>query len=948
MAITHSIKFTASAKDALSEIEKYENKIVATAQTVDKYAASLGGGKILAQANNWVAAVDKIGGATRLTAAEQDKVNGVLDQAIQKYLALGKTAPTAMTDLYNATKKLPPVTESWADSVTKSAAGYLAGMATFETVKRIIGGTVAFLQESVTAAAEAQAAMSRLETAMRTSGVATDGNRQAFKALADEMQRTTVYEDDQIVALEAMATQLGVLPSQMEGAVKAAANLASGLGVDLETAMRMIVKANNESYTAFSKLGIAIDETRAKAEGLPYILEQINAGLGGQAAAEVETYAGQLKQLANEWGNLKEQIGNLVVANGLLADSLGGVTDLLRGANAATVTWGNTISVVAAMALRGGLPSVVEELLRLGKVPPPTLDPKGISDGAMAMRKALDGVNESLDTLLKKAKDQAAKDLEVAEKAAERAAEAIRQFNASMRGMDALPTWVKINSAIKETPPLLERVGDAIDGIPPMLDRMKNSTEAVLAQMALLDAVPDWQQIAESIRGVPPLLEEVGQAAEGVPPMLKRSATETNDTLGGVIKTMELLSRAAEMMGETTTAAILSVGAAVAQGFASGGPVGAWFAGVGTLISMAQQGQQQAHQLWLQWQADKEQRVQNAIAKYNIAFSSMSDAYQATVLGKQSEDLILTFMALRDATGNEALALAEMAGSVDELVASYQEAGVAIPNELQAIIADLNTIEVTQLRIADLQAQLASRQVMDWKKAEELIVKYGGTLDNLGQQFTAAKQAASWAEVWDDWQTLIDMGGDVGGVLVSMKDEIGVLVSESQRIGTEIPEQFKPLIEELIRTGQLFDSTGEQITDIGQLKFGAPLLSEVDKIIAKIDELIEALTGHLIPAIGAIPGSVRINVGYDYEAYQPPEEGGFTGEHSYARGGVGDFGSGTLAMLHGREAIVPLDRASGVSLGQPVTITVISQLDGREVARNQVRYLPTQLTLAGR
>jgi hypothetical protein len=28
-------------------------------------------------------------------------------------------------------------------------------------------------------------------------------------------------------------------------------------------------------------------------------------------------------------------------------------------------------------------------------------------------------------------------------------------------------------------------------------------------------------------------------------------------------------------------------------------------------------------------------------------------------------------------------------------------------------------------------------------------------------------------------------------------------------------------------------------------------------------------------------------------------------------------------------------------------ITVVSQLDGKEVARNQVRYLPNQLALAG-
>ena len=214
-------------------------------------------------------AVGRIGGAAKLTEAEQRKVNRTVEEAIAKYRALGQEAPAHLQKLAGETKQVAAATESWTAGVGKMAAGYLAGMASFATAQRVIGGTVDFLKESVQAAAEAEAAQTRLATAMQQNGVATEGNRAAFQALAEEMQRTTVYEDDQIVALEAMATQLGVLPSQMDGAIKAAANLASGLGIDLEKAMTMIVKANNESYTAFSKLGISIDEARAKAEGAP-------------------------------------------------------------------------------------------------------------------------------------------------------------------------------------------------------------------------------------------------------------------------------------------------------------------------------------------------------------------------------------------------------------------------------------------------------------------------------------------------------------------------------------------------------------------------------------------------------------------------------------------------------------------------------------------------------
>jgi hypothetical protein len=57
-----------------------------------------------------------------------------------------------------------------------------------------------------------------------------------------------------------------------------------------------------------------------------------------------------------------------------------------------------------------------------------------------------------------------------------------------------------------------------------------------------------------------------------------------------------------------------------------------------------------------------------------------------------------------------------------------------------------------------------------------------------------------------------------------------------------------------------------------------------------------------------------------------------------------DFGAGMTLPSPGRERAMPAGDRGGEA---PVTITVVSQLDGREVARNQVKFLPQQLTRAG-
>src|SRR5262245_53037134 len=65
-------------------------------------------------ANEYALAVASVGGATKLTAEEQAKVNQVVREAIDKYAVLGQEAPAHLIALERETNKTVQTTTAWA------------------------------------------------------------------------------------------------------------------------------------------------------------------------------------------------------------------------------------------------------------------------------------------------------------------------------------------------------------------------------------------------------------------------------------------------------------------------------------------------------------------------------------------------------------------------------------------------------------------------------------------------------------------------------------------------------------------------------------------------------------------------------------------------------------------------------------------------------------------
>jgi hypothetical protein len=175
--------------------------------------------------------------------------------------------------------------------------------------------------------------------------------------------------------------------------------------------------------------------------------------------------------------------------------------------------------------------------------------------------------------------------------------------------------------------------------------------------------------------------------------------------------------------------------------------------------------------------------------------------------------------------------------------------GHALPDNIRLTITELmNASGATDAMKEALQGVLDQAEP-DYKKLTDMAGNYGISLESLGPSFEKANIEGRAKDIWNDFTDLTKAGADVGGVLSGMSDEISKLVDDSMKFGAAIPENMKPLIEELAKSGQLTDEQGNKITDVSKLTFeDTPL----DKSLTGLNQAID----HLADVLNGVPGQL--------------------------------------------------------------------------------------------
>ena len=208
-------------------------------------------------------------------------------------------------------------------------------LSTLGSVMSAAGGIALLTSEihkSIVAASEAETGMMRLDATLKATGRGSEISSGQIDQIAISLMKVSTFDDDAIVnAYNAISKFESVPTGNMEQIVKTAMDMAAAMGGDLadnaESIGRLLESGLIPRTWGFStalkaqiKAQIEAGDT---AGALNVTLAALEKRYGGQDAAQLTTYAGRWKQLANNWGNVQESVGaKLLPALKNVADGL--------------------------------------------------------------------------------------------------------------------------------------------------------------------------------------------------------------------------------------------------------------------------------------------------------------------------------------------------------------------------------------------------------------------------------------------------------------------------------------------------------------------------------------------------------------------------------------------------------------------------------------------------
>jgi len=215
------------------------------------------------------------------------------------------------------------------DMAFASFAGNLAAGAALKGLGLITDGVKAMVSQigTLTDAASVQEdAINDLNNALVRGGEFSKKTSLEMQKFASELQQVSKFGDEAILSQMAFAQSMGATGEQSKTVLAAAADMASALNIDLNSAVRNISKTLG-GYAG--ELGEVIPELKN------LTAEQLKAGLGidllaqkfkGAAESQISTFSGAIEQASNTFGDLQETLGFTITQSPVVIAAIKGLS----------------------------------------------------------------------------------------------------------------------------------------------------------------------------------------------------------------------------------------------------------------------------------------------------------------------------------------------------------------------------------------------------------------------------------------------------------------------------------------------------------------------------------------------------------------------------------------------------------------------------------------------
>ena len=824
---------------------------------VNSYVKQFAGGDTISRANAMATALQATGGAATLTAGEQRGVNKTVTEAIEKYRALGKDAPAALLTLQKETAAAAIPTSAFKQLLSTLGPTIAAAF----SVRAIF----AFGKEAVRSFSEQEDALVRLSAALKAQGTFTPTLATQYEALSAKFQQTTIYADELTVGMMALLTQVGnVMPSEMEGALQAATNLASGLGIDLQAATMLVGKAFAGETGTLKRYGIVIDEATLKSGGATAVLKALNDQFGGQAQAQAATYSGQVAQLANTWDDFKETVGKVLTdilkpmlpalkEAAVWMQGLGQVVGWARQTfDSLLVTWAKTFKWMVDAKLK------ISELTNVF----------GVNDRQIAELKATSALYADTIKSLTTTQETVTKTVEVGSGAIRQRVVVDKEAIASAK--KHAEELVKLTEKVHELEGGLALVPDSLKEIGRSYDEAKLGPLAVaVAEVERQSHIVNFgfRGMTEELRNVGseaiktrdeletfsrfdftgPLQREfrhVGNAVHDLAASFTQLAQISGDSFGGVVRDLARVVGAMDIAKQSGTSLKLAL-TPDANGRRDWGAAAVSVVGIVGAMDAATSS------------ASKTKNAMGGIVTGAQAGMAIAGPWGAAV-GAAAGFLVGMFRNAEKAINATREAFVQTAGGLGALNVKAAEAGVTLTAMLDAKNPEQYKKAIDDLNAAfDLQKQDAA----DLKAA---IQEYGFTIEQLGPAMQRQQLTEQAVTLMNQFRLLAGSGIDVGLVVEKMSGKLNDYLNLSVKTGMEVPLAMKPIIEKMIEMGTFTDANGVAITDLAMsgVTFSETMTQGFDRIVNKLTELINKIAG-TTGALNAMPSSKTIDIIYN-------------------------------------------------------------------------------------